>query len=49
VVLFLLAGLLFLLDALGRGSCGSTTWSLRPVIVGLGVLASAWPMRRRRS
>ena len=49
-VLFLLAGVLFLLDALG-------VWELRIdylvplglIIVGLGVLASAWPMGRRRS
>jgi hypothetical protein len=49
-VLFMLAGVLFLLDALG-------VWELRIdylvplglIIVGLGVLASAWPMHRRRS
>jgi hypothetical protein len=49
-VLFVLAGVLFLLDALG-------VWELRIdylvplglIVVGLGVLASALPMRRRRS
>jgi ABC-type antimicrobial peptide transport system permease subunit len=48
-VLFVLAGVLFLLDALG-------VWELRIdylvplglIVVGLGVLASAWPLRRRR-
>ncbi|HEV3505238.1 MAG TPA: hypothetical protein VG637_08150 [Actinomycetes bacterium] len=49
-VLFVLAGGLFLLDALG-------VWELRIdylvplglIVLGLGVLASAWPMRRRRT
>ena len=49
-VLFVLAGVLFLLDALD-------VWELRIdylvplglIVLGLGVLASAWPMRRRRS
>ncbi len=49
-VLFVLAGLLFLLDALD-------VWELRMdylvplglIVLGLGVLASALPMRRRRS
>jgi uncharacterized membrane protein HdeD (DUF308 family) len=49
-VLFVLAGLLFLLDALD-------VWELRMdylvplglIVLGLGVLASAWPMRRRRA
>ena len=48
-VLFMLAGVLFLLDALG-------TWELRIdylvplglIGVGLGVVASAWPLRDRR-
>jgi hypothetical protein len=45
-VLFVLAGVLFLLDALG-------VWKLRidylvPLGVGLGVVASAWPLRDRR-
>ena len=48
-VLFVLAGVLFLLDALG-------VWELRIdylvplglILLGLGVLASALPMRRRR-
>ncbi|HEU4898018.1 MAG TPA: DUF5668 domain-containing protein [Actinomycetota bacterium] len=48
-VLFVLAGVLFLLDAL-------EVWELRIdylvplglIVVGLGVLASAWPLRRRR-
>ena len=47
-VLFALAGVLFLLDALG-------VWKLRIdylvplglIVVGLGVLASAWPLRDR--
>ncbi|HEV3465413.1 MAG TPA: DUF5668 domain-containing protein [Actinomycetota bacterium] len=49
-VLFVLAGVLFLLDALD-------VWELRIdylvplglIVLGLGVLASALPMRRRRS
>jgi hypothetical protein len=49
-VLFVLAGVLFLLDALD-------VWKLRidylvPLglfVLGLGVLASAWPLRDRRS
>jgi protein-S-isoprenylcysteine O-methyltransferase Ste14 len=49
-VLFVLAGVLFLLDAL-------EVWELRMdylvplglIVLGLGVLASAWPMRRRRA
>jgi hypothetical protein len=49
-VLFVLAGVLFLLDALD-------VWELRIdylvplglIVLGLGVLASAWPMRRRRT
>jgi uncharacterized membrane protein HdeD (DUF308 family) len=49
-VLFVLAGVLFLLDALD-------VWELRMdylvplglIVLGLGVLASAWPMRRRRA
>ena len=49
-VLFVLAGVLFLLDALD-------VWELRIdylvplglIVLGLGVLASAWPMRRRRA
>ena len=49
-VLFVLAGLLFLLDALD-------VWKLRIdylvplglIVLGLGVLASAWPLRDRRS
>ena len=48
-VLFVLAGVLFLLDALA-------VWRLRVdylvplglIVVGLGVAASAWPLRRRR-
>ena len=48
-VLFVLAGVLFLLDAL-------EVWELRIdylvplglIVVGLGVLASAWPLGRRR-
>jgi Domain of unknown function (DUF5668) len=48
-VLFVLAGVLFLLDALD-------VWKLRIdylvplglIVVGLGVLASAWPLRDRR-
>ena len=48
-VLFVVAGVLFLLDALG-------VWELRIdylvplglIVLGLGVLASALPMRRRR-
>jgi hypothetical protein len=47
-VLFVLAGVLFLLDALD-------VWKLRIdylvplglIVVGLGVLASAWPLRDR--
>ena len=49
-VVFVLAGVLFLLDAL-------EVWKLRIdylvplglIVVGLGVLASAWPLRERRS
>lgn len=49
-VLFVLAGVLFLLDALD-------VWKLRLdylvplglIVLGLGVLASAWPLRDRRS
>ncbi|MET0832593.1 MAG: DUF5668 domain-containing protein [Actinomycetota bacterium] len=49
-VLFVLAGVLFLLDALD-------VWKLRIdylvplglIVLGLGVLASAWPLRDRRS
>ena len=49
-VLFVLAGVLFLLDALG-------VWRLRVdylvplalIVLGLIVLASAWPLRSRRS
>ena len=49
-VLFVVAGVLFLLDAL-------EVWELRIdylvplglIVVGLGVLASALPLRRRRS
>jgi uncharacterized membrane protein HdeD (DUF308 family) len=49
-VLFVLAGMLFLLDALD-------VWELRIdylvpiglIVLGLGVLASALPMRRRRA
>ncbi|HEV3498453.1 MAG TPA: DUF5668 domain-containing protein [Actinomycetes bacterium] len=49
-VLFVLAGVLFLLDAL-------EVWELRMdylvplglIVLGLGVLASAWPMRRGRA
>ena len=49
-VLFVLAGVLFLLDALD-------VWELRMdylvplglIVLGLGVLASAWPLRSRRS
>jgi len=49
-VLFVLAGVLFLLDALD-------VWKLRIdylvplglIVLGLGVLASAWPLRSRRS
>jgi uncharacterized membrane protein HdeD (DUF308 family) len=49
-VLFVLAGVLFLLDALD-------VWELRIdylvpiglIVLGLGVLASALPMRRRRT
>jgi uncharacterized membrane protein HdeD (DUF308 family) len=49
-VLFVLAGMLFLLDALD-------VWELRIdylvpiglIVLGLGVLASALPMRRRRT
>ena len=48
-VLFVLAGVLFLLDALG-------VWRLRVdylvplalIVLGLVVLASAWPLRSRR-
>ena len=48
-VLFVVAGVLFLLDAL-------EVWKLRIdylvplglIVVGLGVLASAWPLRDRR-
>ena len=48
-VLFVLAGVLFLLDALD-------VWKLRIdylvplglIVLGLGVLASAWPLRDRR-
>jgi hypothetical protein len=48
-VLFVLAGMLFLLDALD-------VWKLRVdylvplglIVVGLSVLASAWPLRGRR-
>ena len=48
-VLFVLAGVLFLLDAL-------EVWRLRVdylvplglIVLGLGVAASAWPLRRRR-
>jgi hypothetical protein len=49
-VLFVLAGILFLLDALD-------VWRLRVdylvplalIVLGLVVLASAWPLRSRRS
>jgi hypothetical protein len=49
-VLFVVAGVLFLLDALG-------VWKLRIdylvplglIVLGLGVVASAWPLRGRRS
>jgi hypothetical protein len=49
-VLFVLAGVLFLLDALD-------VWKLRIdylvplglIVLGLGVLASAWPLHDRRS
>jgi hypothetical protein len=49
-VVFMLVGVLFLLDALG-------VWKLRIdylvplglIVLGLGVLASAWPLRGRRS
>jgi hypothetical protein len=49
-VVFVLAGALFLLDAL-------EVWKLRIdylvplglIVLGLGVLASAWPLRERRS
>jgi hypothetical protein len=49
-VLFVLAGVVFLLDALG-------VWRLRGdylvplglIVVGLAVLASGWPLERRRS
>jgi uncharacterized membrane protein HdeD (DUF308 family) len=49
-VLFVLAGVLFLLDAL-------EVWRLRVdylvplalIVLGLAVLASAWPLRSRRS
>ena len=49
-VLFVLAGVLFLLDALD-------VWKLRIdylvplglIVLGLGVLASAWPLRDRHS
>ena len=49
-VLFVLAGVVFLLDALG-------VWRLRVdylvplalIVLGLAVLASAWPLRSRRS
>jgi protein-S-isoprenylcysteine O-methyltransferase Ste14 len=49
-VLFVLAGVLFLLDALD-------VWKLRIdylvplglIVLGLGLLASAWPLRDRRS
>ena len=49
-VLFVLAGVLFLLDAMD-------VWKLRIdylvplglIVLGLGVLASAWPLRDRRS
>ena len=49
-VLFVVAGVLFLLDALD-------VWELRIdylvplglIVLGLGVFASAWPMRRRRT
>jgi hypothetical protein len=49
-VLFVLAGVLFLLDALD-------VWKLRIdylvplglIVLGLGVLVSAWPLRDRRS
>jgi hypothetical protein len=48
-VLFVLAGVVFLLDALG-------VWKLRVdylvplalIVLGLGVLASGWPLRGRR-
>jgi Domain of unknown function (DUF5668) len=48
-VVFVLAGVLFLLDAL-------EVWKLRIdylvplglIVLGLGVLASAWPLRERR-
>ena len=48
-VLFVLAGVVFLLDAL-------EVWELRAdylvplglIVVGLGVLASGWPLRARR-
>jgi hypothetical protein len=48
-VLFVLAGVLFLLDALA-------VWRLRVdylvplglIVLGLGVAASAWPLRRHR-
>lgn len=48
-VLFVLAGILFLLDVLD-------VWRLRvdylvplaPIVLGLVVLASAWPLRSRR-
>ena len=49
-VLFVLAGVVFLLDAL-------EVWKLRIdylvplglIVLGLGVLVSAWPLRERRS
>ena len=49
-VVYVLTGVLFLLDALG-------VWKLRIdylvplglIVLGLGVLASAWPLRERRS
>ena len=49
-VVFVLAGVLFLLDAL-------EVWKLRIdylvplglIVLGLGILASAWPLRERRS
>jgi hypothetical protein len=49
-VVFVLAGVLFLLDA-------REVWKLRIdylvplglIVLGLGVLASAWPLRERRS
>ena len=49
-VLFVLAGVVFLLDALG-------VWRLRGdylvplglIVLGLAVLASGWPLGRRRS